>query len=127
MNTTARRNNALVSARPANDRVTLENAHRLHATDGTTYPVSGDATMVGYGTIDFRRNNVKLNIWDMPGVSQPSPEVDMTFDELDERITEIVKDASDRGEFGDEEYSEYELLVAEKKRRLELPFGYNFG
>lgn len=55
--------------RAANDRATAVNANELFNSTGIDWPVSGDATTVGYGTIGARRAAQAVHIWGNDGVA----------------------------------------------------------
>ncbi len=56
--------------RAAHDTVSAHAATGLYARDGVDWPVSGDATRTGYGTIGCRRHGQVVNIWHGPRVNR---------------------------------------------------------
>lgn len=49
--------------KPAHDTVTLAAADNLWSANAIDWPVSGDDTRLGHGTIGMRRVSQRVNIW----------------------------------------------------------------
>lgn len=62
-------NSRALNERPAHDTVTATAAAELFKTTGADWAVSGDDTIIAYGSVGYPRMTRDVNVWASPGVA----------------------------------------------------------
>lgn len=62
-------NSRVLNERPAHDSIAAASAADMFAQSGIAWAVSGDDTIIAYGSYGFPRMTESVNVWASPGVA----------------------------------------------------------